>query len=80
MIMHNILASRIFFNLRETSRGEQRNTLATPLTEFHASAQEFSGISSSFGSSSSSGGIDPTKTIHTERVIEISRNIRAIQS
>ncbi|KAF8551285.1 hypothetical protein OG21DRAFT_1512951 [Imleria badia] len=78
MVMHSILASRIFFNLRETTRGEQRNTIATPLTDFRAAPQGSSGFSSSLGSSSSSSGIDPTKTIDTTRVMGISRE-RAVQ-
>ena len=71
MVMHSILASRIFFNLRETTRREQGLSLPTPLTEFRATPQESSGFSSSLGSSSSSSGIDPTKVIDTTRTIDI---------
>jgi len=47
MVTHSILASRIFFNLRETSKREQQNTLLITLTEFHAIPQTSSGLSSS---------------------------------
>ncbi|KAG9316003.1 hypothetical protein JVU11DRAFT_3664 [Chiua virens] len=39
MVLHSILASRIFFNLRETSQQEQENQLAITLSEFHAAPQ-----------------------------------------
>lgn len=73
MVMHSILASRIFFNLRETARREQINTLPTTLTVFHAAPQGSSGLSSSLGNSNTSDGIDPTQRMDTTRVIDITR-------
>ena len=73
MAMHSILASRIFFNLRETGRREQKDTPPITLTEFHATPQTSSALSGSFklGNSSTSSGIDPTQTVDTTRVIDI---------
>ena len=73
MVMHSILASRIFFNLRETSRREQSKSVDTPLTEFHATHQDSSGFSSSLGVSTSSSGAGAAKAIDTTGVIEITR-------
>jgi len=72
MVMHSILASRIFFNLRETIQQEQRISVVTPLTEFHATAQGSSGFSSTLGTSSpSSRNIELAESVHTIRVIGI---------
>jgi len=39
MVAHSILTSRIFFNLRETMRWDQRSTPSIPLSDFHAAPQ-----------------------------------------
>lgn len=66
MVMHSILASRIFFNLRETTRREEGDSPSIPLSEFHANSQQSSGFSSSMGTSSSSSRNDP-------KVVDITR-------
>ncbi|KAG9316658.1 hypothetical protein JVU11DRAFT_2712 [Chiua virens] len=59
LVLHSILASRIFFNLRETSRQVQENPLPMTLSEFHAEPQTSDAFShNSMGNSSSSGGIN----------------------
>lgn len=85
MVMHSILASRIFFNLRETTRREQVNMLPITLTDFRAPAQGSSGssgssgFSSSLGSSSSSGGIDLDKVIDIRREVDVPARESVIQ-
>ncbi|KAG9316000.1 hypothetical protein JVU11DRAFT_3660 [Chiua virens] len=71
MVMHSILASRIFFNLRETNRREQESQLSATLTEFRAAPQTASDtfFSDSAGSSSSRGGVHSEVT--RESVVHI---------
>jgi len=69
MVLHSILASRVFFNLRETTRREQESSLSITLSEFRVATQGSSGFNSSLATSSGVA-VDP-KAVDNTRVTDI---------
>lgn len=49
MVLHTILACRIFFNLRDTARQEEAVMLSTSLSEFRAAPQGSNGFGNTEG-------------------------------